>query len=133
MSARTKSLTFAFYAAFALWFTAMNYSGPGFYGSLMHPVVQDVLCLLLWGIFVAVVVAVARRSISVKSIPWLDLVVFGCAVVALDLFWRLYLSPNAWDAFKVTSFVVDAATPIIGAIGVAALVGESRRGRPHSA
>lgn len=133
MSARKKSLTIAFYAAFALWFTAMSYSGPGFYGSLIHPFVQDVFGIVLWGIFVAVVVVVARRSISVASIPWLDLVVFGCAVVALDLFWRLYLSPDAWDAFKVTSVVVDAATPIIGAIGVAALVGEWRRGRRLSA
>ncbi|MFN3819089.1 MAG: hypothetical protein ACK4R0_08855 [Blastomonas sp.] len=126
-------MTIAFYAAFALWFTAMSYSRPGFYSWLIHPFAQDALGLLLWGIFAAVVVAVAHRSIIAASMPWLDLVAFGCAVVVFELVWRLYLSPDIWDAFKVISVVVDAATPIIGAIGVAALVGEWRRGRRHAA
>lgn len=38
-----------------------------------------------------------------------------------------YLSPSAWDAFKLTSIVLDMATPIIVALGQAAVVGELRR------
>ena len=132
MNGRIEPLTITFYLAFALWFTVMGYSGPGFYGWLIHPLAQFVLGIVLCSIFFAVVVAVARRSLSLASIPWPDLAIFGGALVAFDLFWRLYLSPHAWDAFKVTAAVVDAAAPIIAAIGVAALVIEWRRARQLS-
>jgi hypothetical protein len=127
VSARRNSLTIAFNVAFALWFTAMSYSGSGFYGSLINSTAQDVLGLTLWSIFAAVVIAVARRSMRMATIPWLDLAIFGLSLLASDMFWRLYLSPHAWDAFKFVSVLVDASTPIIGAIGFAALVGELRR------
>jgi hypothetical protein len=83
--------------------------------------------------FAAVAIAVARRSMRTATIPWLDLAVFGLALLASDMFWRFYLSPHAWNAFKSISVLVDASTPIIGAIGVAALVGEWRRVQNHPA
>lgn len=132
MSGRTKPLTIAFYLAFALWFIAMSYSGPGFYGWFIHPLAQLVLGLAMWVIFFAVVVVVSRRSLSLASVPWLDLAVFGCVLIALNLYWHLYLSRHAWDAYKLTSIVVDAATPIIVAIGIAAFMGEWRQARQLS-
>jgi hypothetical protein len=133
MNARAKPLTIAFYVAFALWFTATRYSGSGFYGWLAGRFLQDAVSLLVWGIFFALIVVVARRSLRVASFPWADLVVVASGVAALDLFWRLYLSRHAWGAFKLTSVVVDAATPIIGLLGIAALVGEWRRGQQLAA
>ncbi|MEN7536349.1 hypothetical protein [Aurantiacibacter flavus] len=127
MSGRTKPLTIAFYLAFAVWFIAMIYVGTGLYRWLIHPYAQIVFNGALWVTFIAIVVAVARRSLRLASIPWIDLVVFGCALVALDLFWRFYLSLHAWDAYKITSVMADAAAPIICGIGIVAFVGEWRR------
>lgn len=131
MSVNAKPLTIAFYVAFALWFTAMSYSGLGFYRWFIHPLVEGLFGLILWAILIAVLVAVVRRSVFLASLPWSELVTFSSAFAVFNLLWRL--SPHSWDAFKITSLVVDIATPIIGAIGVAALVGEWRRAEQLSA
>ncbi|MCJ8159940.1 hypothetical protein, partial [Sphingomonas sp. LaA6.9] len=127
MSMRSKPLTVAFYIAFALWFTAIRYSSPGFYGWLLAPVVGTVLTLGTIALFFMVVVLAARRGVRAASFPWLNAAVIACAIIGFDLFWRFYLSPFAWDAFKLTSILLDMATPIIAALGLAAVVGELRR------
>lgn len=124
---RTKPITIAFYIAFALWFTATRYGSPGFYGWLLAPVVVTVLMLGTFALFFMVVVLAARRGVKAASVPWLDAAVIACAIVGFDLFWRFYLSPFAWDAFKLTSIVLDIATPAIVALGLAAVVSELRR------
>lgn len=127
MSARAKPFTIAFYVAFALWFTATSYSSPGFYGWLLAPIVGNILGFSLIALFLVVVVLAGRRAVREASFPWLDLAVVGCAIIGFDLFWRFYLSPLAWDAFKLTSIAVDVATPLIAALGLAAVVYELRR------
>jgi hypothetical protein len=127
VSARPKPSTIAFYVAFALWFTATRYSDPGFYGWLLSPIVANILGLSTIAIFLIAGVLAARRAIKAASFPWLDVAVVGCAIVGFDLFWRFYLSPMAWDAFKVTSVAVDIATPLVAAFGVVAVVSEWRR------
>lgn len=127
MSARAKPFTIAFYIAFALWFTATRYSSPGFYGWLLAPIAGNVLGLSTTALFFAVVVLAARRAVREASFPWLDVAVVGCAIIGFDLFWRYYLSPLAWDAFKLTSIAIDIATPLIAALGLAAVVSELRR------
>jgi hypothetical protein len=127
MSVRPLPITIAFYVAFAMVFTATRYSGPGFYGSLFGQFFQGALGLLLLGIVCAVLIGVGRRSLRTKSFPLVDLVWLGGAVLVLDLFWRLYLSPHAWDAFKLTSVVLDAAQPLVGVLGLISLVAEWKR------
>ncbi len=127
MTLRSKPLTVAFYIVFALWFTATRYSSPGFYGWVLAPVVATVLMLVPIALFLMVVVLAARRGGKAASFPWLDAVVIACAIIGFDLFWRFYLSPFAWDAFKLTSIVLDIATPVIVALGLAAVVSELRR------
>lgn len=127
MTKRTKPLTVAFYIAFALWFTATRYSSPGFYGWLLAPVVGNVLMFGTIALFFMVVVLAVRRGVKATSFPWLDAAIIACAIIGFDLFWRFYLSPFAWDAFKLASIVLDMATPIIVALGLVAVVGELRR------
>jgi hypothetical protein len=78
-------------------------------------------------LFLIVVVLAARRGIKIASFPWLDAAAIACAITGFDLLWRFYLSPFAWDAFKLTSMVLGVATPIIVALGLAVVVGELRR------
>ena len=127
MTMRTKPLTVAFYVAFALWFTGTRYNLPGFYDWLLAPVVGTGLMLGTIALFVMVVVLAVRRGLKVALFPWLDAVVIAGAMIGFDLFWRFYLSPFAWDAFKFTSMVLDIATPIILVLGVAAVLSEWRR------
>ena len=127
VSTRTKPLTVAFYVIFALWFTATRYSSPDFYGWLLAPLVGDVLVLCTIGLFSVIVVLAARRGFRTASFPWLDATAIGCAIIGFDLFWRFYLSPFAWDAFKLTSVGLDMATPIIATLGMVAAVGEWSR------
>lgn len=128
MSMRSKPLTVAFYVAFALWFTAIRYSSPSFYGWLLAPVVGKVLALGTIALFFIVVVLAAWRGVKVASFPWVEAAVIGCAIIGFDLFWRFYLSPFAWDAFKLTSIVLDIATPLLATLGLFAVSGEL--GRP---
>ena len=127
MSARPKPFTVAFYVAFALWFTATRYSGPSFYSWLVAPVVETALGLGTVALFLITLIVAARRAVRTRSFPWLDLAVIGCAILGFDLFWRFYLSPLAWDAFKLTSIAIDIATPLIAALGLAAVVSKFRR------
>lgn len=127
MTIRTKPLTIAFYIAFALWFTATRYSSPWYYSWLFSPVVGTVLMQAAITLFFMVVVLAMRRGVKTASFPWLDAAVIACAIIGLDLFWRFYLSSFAWDSFKLTSIVLDMATPIILALGMTAVVGEFRQ------
>lgn len=127
MSIRPKPLTLAFYIAFSLWVTATRYSGSSFYSWLVSPVVESALGLGTLALFLIAVILAARRAISTHSIPWLDIAVVGGAIVGFDLFWRFYLSPLAWDAFKLTSIAIDGASPLILALGLAAVVSEFSR------
>jgi hypothetical protein len=124
---RTKPLTLAFYIGFALWFTATRYSSPSFYAWLLAPAVGVVLALGTIALFFVVVIVSARRGFVMASIPWADAAVIVCATIGFDLFWRFYLSPFAWDAFKLISILLDVATPMILALGLAAVVGEVKR------
>ncbi len=128
MRARPRPLTIGFYILFALWFTAIRYSGPGFYSRLVSPMFQDALVLATVAVFGAVGMFAARRGIKARAAPWADLLAAGGSIVAFDLVWRFYLSPHAWDAFKLASVALDAATPVVAALGVAALIGEWKRG-----
>lgn len=127
MSKRVTPLTIAFYVAFALWFTATGYSSPAFYGWLLAPVAGTVLMFSTVTLFLMVVVLVARQGAKTASFPWLDAAVVACAIVGFDLFWRFYLSPFAGNAFKLTSIVLDIATPAIAVLGLAAVVSRLRR------
>ncbi len=127
MSARPKPFTIAFYVAFALWFTAARYSGPSFYRWLLAPIVESALVLSSVALFLIAVVLAARRAVRTGSFPSLDVAVVGCAILGFDLFWRFYLSPLAWDAFKLTSVAIDIATPLVVALGLSAVIGEFRR------
>ncbi len=111
MAMSMKPLNFAFYTRFALWFTVTQYSSSSFYAWLLAPVVGTVLALGTIALFFIVVVLIARRGFKTASFPWPDAAVLVCATVGFDLFWRFYLSPFAWDAFKITSIVLDIATP----------------------
>lgn len=124
MLARPRPTTVAFYIAFALWFTATRYSGPGFYSWLVAPIVQDALGVVTFGLFCVIAILAARRALKAACFPWTDAVALGGSFVAFDLFWRLWLSSQAWDAFKLTSGIVDATTPIIAGLGIAAIIGE---------
>ena len=134
VSARPNASTLAFYLAFAVWFTATRYSGPGFYAWQLAPVVQDALGVAMFGVFFVVTVLVVRRSIRTVTFPWLDVAVVAGAIVGFDLLWRFCRS-LAWDAFKLTSFVLDVATPLIVVLGLMALSAELGRPRrkPHQA
>ena len=127
MRARTHTVTIVFYVVFALWFTANRYGGSGFYSGLIAPIVAVALVVVTFALFCVIVLLAARRAFSEKSLPWADAIIFGCSIVAFDLFWRFYLSPHAWDAFKLTNFVVDAATPAVAFLGICAVVGEWKR------
>jgi hypothetical protein len=127
MSARAKPFTVAFYIAFALWFTATRYNSPNFYDWAFAPIVGNVLGLCTVALFFVIVGLAVRRAVRAASFPWLDVAVVGAAIIGFDLFWRFYLSPLAWDAFKLTSIALDIATPLIAALGLAAVVSELRR------
>ena len=127
MSMRPKVLTIAFYILFALWFTASRYSTPGFYDWLLTPAIGTMLMSGSIAMFFMVIVLAARRGVKEASVPWLDAAVIACAIIGFDLLWRFYLSPFAWDAYKLTSIVLDMATPVIVAMGLAAVVSEWRR------
>lgn len=131
VSSRPKVFTLAFYIAIALWFTATRYSGPGFYAWQVASVVQDVLGVAIFGVLLVVVALVVRRSIRVAIFPWVDLAVLAGAIIGFDLVWRLCRS-LAWDAFKLTSIVLDIATPLIVALGLIAVSAELRLLRPKS-
>lgn len=62
MSARPTPYTIGFYVAFALWFTATQYSDPGFYGRLLAPVVESALDLGIVALFLFTVVLAARHG-----------------------------------------------------------------------
>lgn len=130
MSIRATPITVTFYVAFALWGTATSYSSPSFYSWLLAPAAGTSLTLSVVGLFASVVILVARRGVRTAAFPWLDAALIAGAHLAFDLFWRFYLSPLAWNAFKLTSMVLDMATPIIVALGVAAVVSDARRPRP---
>lgn len=123
MSVRPKSSTLAFYVAFALWFTAMSYSGPGFYAWQLAAIVQDILGLAMFGLFFVVAALVVRRSLKLTTFPWLDITVVAGAIVASELVWRFYRT-LAWDAFKLASFGLDIATPLIVVLGLIAVNSE---------
>jgi hypothetical protein len=127
MDARPNTLTIAFYVTFALWFTATRYGPPGIYSWVLAPSVVSVLSLGPIVLFSIVAILAARRAVRAASFPWLDVAVVAGGIVGSDLFWRLYLSPHAWDAFKLTSIAFDIATPLIVALGVAAVIGKVRR------
>jgi hypothetical protein len=129
MTERPHIATTMFYVAFALWFTATRYSGAGFYAWLAAPIVQDALTIVTVGLFCVVAILVVGRGLRAATFRWSDVAIVGCSLLAFDLFWRFYLSPHAWDAFEFTSAIVDAATPLVAALGLAALVAEWRRGQ----
>ena len=115
-----RSLVVGYYVAFALWFTAIRYSAPAFYSRLLSPAMAAALVLAVVASFIAVLAQVGWRALKARSLPWLDAAVLVGAVVAFDLFWRLFLSPLHWDAFKLISIAVDVATPLIVVLGLAA-------------
>ena len=123
MSRRPKASTLAFYVAFALWFTAMSYSGPSFYAWKLAPIVQDVLGLAIFGLFVIVAALVLRRSFRAAAFPWLDITVVAGALVGSELVWRFCRS-LAWDAFKFASLALDIAAPLIVVLGLMAASAE---------
>jgi hypothetical protein len=126
MSMHARPLTVIFYFVFALWATAASYSSHSFYSVLIAPAVGTFLTLSAVGLFASVVILAARRGVRTAAFPWLDAAIFAGAVVGFDLFWRFYLSPLAWDAFKLTSMALDVSTPVIVALGVAAVLSETR-------
>lgn len=127
MKARPQALTVVFYLAFAVWFTAIRYGSPSFYSWLLAPVAQTILNVGMFGLFCLSVILAVTRGLGTHSIPWIDAAITGCALVGLDLFWRLYLSRLAWEAIKLTSMALDIATPLVACLGVAALTIELRR------
>lgn len=116
-----KSFVISFYVAFALWFTATRYSPPSFYSSFLSPAVTAALTFTTVALFLAVLVLVGWGALKARSFPWLDAAVAVGAVVGFDLFWRFFLSPLAWDAFKLTSIALGIATPLIVVLGVVAM------------
>lgn len=106
--------------AFALWFTATRYSPPSFYSWLLSPAVTAALAFTTVALFLAVLVLVGWRALKARSFPWLDAAVVLSAVVGFDLLWRFFLSPLAWNAFKLTSIALDIATPLIVVLGIVA-------------
>jgi hypothetical protein len=123
VSAHPKTSTLAFYVAFALWFTAMSYSGPGFYAWQLAPIVQDVLGLAMFGVFFVVAVLVVRRSLRRATFPWLDIAVVAGAIVGFEVVWR-FCRTLAWDAFKLASLGLDISTPLIFLLGLIAVSAE---------
>jgi len=127
MTAHAKTLTIAFYVAFALWFTATRYGPPGLYGRFLAPTVVNILYFCPILLFFIIAALAVRRAVRAASFPRLEVAAAGCAIVGSELFWRFYLSPHAWDAFKLTSIAFDLATPVIAALGLAVVVRELKQ------
>ena len=126
MTNRPSALTIAFYLAFAPWFTEERYTGGGIYAGLFGMIfaglfgmiVANLLKLVVVASFLLIIALVVRRSIRAGSLPWRDASIFSLAIIGTDLFWRFYLSPYAWDAYKLASVVIDLASPLIVVLGV---------------
>ena len=118
MHVRATPLAIAFYVVFAMWFTAIRYSSPSFYGWLLVPVVGYILAVGTIALFFTVVILAAWRGVRTSTFPRLDAAVVGCAIVCFDLVWRFYLSQFAWDGFKQISIALDMATPAIAILGM---------------
>jgi hypothetical protein len=117
MSARINVLTTAFLVVVALWLTATRYSSPSFYGSL-----GSVFAVLIFALVVAVIVLPSRGAL-----PWREVALAVAALMLFEGVWRFYLSRTAWDGFKLTSIALDVGTPLIVALGVAALLTARRK------
>ena len=118
MTNRPSALTIAFYLALAPWFTEERYTGGGIYAGLFGMIVANLLKLVVVASLLLIIALVVRRSIRAGSLPWRDASIFSLAIIGTDLFWRFYLSPNAWDAFKLASALIDLASPLIVVLGV---------------
>ena len=126
MTNRPSALTIAFYLAFALWFTEERYAATGLYAGLFGwlfgwhfgVIAANLLRVAIVVTLLSVAALVVRRSIRSGKLPLLDASILGVAIIGADLFWRFYLSPYAWDAFKLASVVIDLASPLIVVLGV---------------
>ena len=122
MTNRPSALTIAFYLAFAPWFTEERYTGGGIYAGLFGwhfgVIAANLLRVAIVVTLLSVAALVVRRSIRSGKLPLLDASILGVAIIGADLFWRFYLSPYAWDAFKLASVVIDLASPLIVVLGV---------------
>lgn len=127
MTVQPRNVTIIFYFTFALWFTAMRYSGgPWFYAWLFVSIIQEALTFANYSLFCIIITFVVHRAIRTKRFPWTDAAILGSTFIGFDLFWRFYLSPKAWDAFKLTSLYLDEASPMIVCLGITALITELR-------
>ncbi|MVZ96162.1 hypothetical protein EUU23_00405 [Sphingorhabdus sp. IMCC26285] len=127
MHIRATPLAIAFYVVFALWFTAIRYSSPSFYGWLLAPVIGKILVFGTISLFFTVVILAAWRGVRAAAFPRADAVVVGGAMVCFDLVWRFYLGQFAWDAFKLISIALDMATPAIAILGMCVVSSELKR------
>ena len=127
MHLRKPPLAIAFYVVFALWFTALRYSSSSFYSWLLAPIAGKILAFGTIAIFFTIVILATWREVRAASFPWVDAATIGCAIVGFDLLWRFYLSHIAWSAFKLSSIVLDVATPVIAILGMFAVGSELRR------
>lgn len=127
MHIRATPLAITFYVAFALWFTAMRYGSPSFYGSLLIPFIDEVLVFCTVALFLAVVILVAWRGFKTSAFPRVDAVVAGCAIACFDLVWRFNMGQFDWDTFKLISIALDIATPVIAILGMFVVGSELKR------
>ena len=127
MHSRASPLAITFYVAFALWFTAMRYGSPSFYGWLLTPFVSEVLVFCTVALFLAVVILIAWRGFKASAFPRADAVVAGSAIVCFDLVWRFNVGQFAGDTFKLISIALDIATPAIAILGIFVVVSFLKR------
>jgi hypothetical protein len=118
MTNRPSALTIAFYLVFALWFTEERYTGVDIYGWHFGAIAANLLRVAIVVTLLSVAALVVRRSIRSGKLLLLDASILGVAIIGADLFWRFYLSPYAWYAFKLASVVIDLASPLIVVLGV---------------
>ena len=123
---RPAFVTWIFLPSVAASRTQAAYVNVGFYRHQLGPVAEASLTLLFLVCFAAVLAASLRRSARGRAFEWpIPLIAFA-SFLATDLIWRWLVDPLPLQGFKIVAVVLDAATPLVAALGIAAALAEWR-------
>ncbi|GGL39459.1 hypothetical protein [Caulobacter rhizosphaerae] len=116
-------VTIVFFMATAASFVAQWYVGIA-HGFPVGPALSLAMFLSVLGALIPSLI----RTIRLRAWEWAPAAIALAALLAMDLIWRLFLSPFP-DVYKRVALVIFGAEPVIVALGIVAVIAEWRRHR----
>jgi len=113
-------VTIVFFMATAASFVAQWYVGIA-HGFPVGPALSLAMFLSVLGALIPSLI----RTIRLRAWEWTPAAIALAALLAMELIWRLFLSPFP-DVYKRVALVIFSAGPIIVALGIVAVIAEWR-------